>query len=41
MSGLQFRRRWHTVAEVAEMLGYGAVGVGQVKVGHGLREVSP
>ena len=23
MSDIQFRRRWYTVAEVAEMLGYG------------------
>ena len=39
MSELEIRRRWHTVAEVAEMLGYGETKVRMAIIAGDLRSV--
>lgn len=39
MSELEIRRRWHTVAEVAEMLGYGETKVRMAIISGDLKSV--
>lgn len=39
MTQIQFRRRWHTVAEVAEMLGYGETKVRMAIISGDLKSV--
>ena len=39
MSDLEIRRRWHTVAEVAEMLGYGETKVRMAIISGDLKSV--
>jgi excisionase family DNA binding protein len=39
MSELEIRRRWHTVAEVAEMLGYGEMKVRMAIISGDLKSV--
>ena len=39
MSELEIRRRWHTVAEVAEMLGYGETKVRMAIIAGDLKSV--
>ena len=39
MSQIELRRRWHTVAEVAEMLGYGETKVRMAIISGDLRSV--
>ncbi len=39
MAGIEIKRRWHTVAEVAEMLGYGETKVRMAIISGDLKSV--